>query len=80
LGDSFVVGIQLAAPVLVFALVFNTGLGLVNRLVPQMQVFFVGLPIQVMVGLSVLAIALPAIMLWFLRYFREGIGAFLSSG
>jgi len=79
-GKSFTVGIQLASPLVVFSLVFNTGLGMLNRLVPQMQVFFVGMPIQIMVGLSILMISLPPILLWFMRHMIEGIGAFMSPG
>ena len=80
ISASFAVGFGLAAPVMVFALVFNTSLGLLNRLVPQMQVFFVGLPLQILGGLSILMLALPAIMLWFMRHFREGLGAYLVPG
>src|SRR5690606_16152900 len=39
-GDSFALGIQLAAPVLVFSLVFNVATGLVGRVMPQFPVFF----------------------------------------
>jgi flagellar biosynthetic protein FliR len=80
IGESFALAFQLAAPAVVFSLVFNTGLGLLNRLVPQMQVFFVGLPIQVLVGLSVVMVALPALMMWFMRHFRDGLSVFLAPG
>lgn len=80
MSASFAVGFGLAAPVLIFSLVFNTALGLLNRLVPQMQVFFVGMPMQILGGLSIMMMALPPIMLWFLRNFREGIGAYVVPG
>src|ERR1700738_4731362 len=37
---AFKIGIQLSAPFLVFGLVFNIGLGVLARLMPQMQVYF----------------------------------------
>jgi flagellar biosynthetic protein FliR len=80
LGESFLVGVQLAAPLLVFALTFNTALGLLNRLVPQMQVFFVGMPVQILLGFYVIMIALPAMMLWFLRHFTDGVVPMLAPG
>lgn len=80
LGGSFLMGVKLAAPLLVFSLTFNTALGLLNRLVPQIPVFFVGMPVQILGGLAILMICLPPIMLWALRYFHEGIGAFLVPG
>ena len=57
-GDSFMLGVQLAAPVLVFALIFNLASGLVARVMPQFQVFFAAAPLSVLLGLSVFALSL----------------------
>ena len=51
-APSFALGVQLAAPVIVFALVFNIATGLVGRVMPQFQVFFVASPLSVLLGLS----------------------------
>ena len=51
-AGAFRIGIQLSAPFLVFGLLFNLGLGVLSRLMPQMQVFFVGLPLSILIGLS----------------------------
>ena len=80
IGTSFVVGLKMAAPLFIFSLVFNAGLGLLNRLVPQMQVFFVGMPLQILGGLSVFVLCASAIMYVFLRYFAESIGAYVAPG
>src|SRR5262249_20357250 len=40
---AFRIGVQLSAPFIVFGLLFNVGLGVLSRLMPQMQVFFIGL-------------------------------------
>ena len=45
---AFKIGMQLSAPFLVFGLVFNVGLGVLARLMPQMQVYFVGVPLSIM--------------------------------
>jgi Flagellar biosynthesis pathway, component FliR len=50
LAASFRLGLQLAAPLVVFGLVFYGGLGVLARLMPQMPVFFVALPVQLMMG------------------------------
>ena len=63
---AFRIGIQLSAPFLVFGLLFNLGLGVLSRLMPQMQVFFVGLPLTIMIGLLILVVSLGAIMTVFL--------------
>jgi flagellar biosynthetic protein FliR len=70
-AGAFRVGIQLSAPFLVFGLVFNFGLGLLSRLMPQMQVFFIGVPLSIMVGLLILIMVLGAMMTGFLTYFGD---------
>jgi flagellar biosynthetic protein FliR len=63
---AFKIGIQLATPFLVFGLLFNLGLGVLSRLMPQMQVFFVGLPLSILLGLLILFLVLGAVMAVFL--------------
>jgi flagellar biosynthetic protein FliR len=65
---AFRVGVQLAAPFLIFGLLFNIGLGVLSRLMPQMQVFFVGLPLSILIGFLILALVLGAMMGSFLAY------------
>jgi len=67
-AGAFRVGIQLSAPFLVFGLLFNIGLGVLSRLMPQMQVFFVALPLSILLGLAFLALVLGAMMGMFLDY------------
>ncbi|HEY4920792.1 MAG TPA: flagellar biosynthetic protein FliR [Xanthobacteraceae bacterium] len=62
LSGAFKVGIQLSAPFLVFGLLFNVGLGLLSRLMPQMQVFFVGIPLSILAGFLILFFVLAAMM------------------
>jgi flagellar biosynthetic protein FliR len=75
-AGSFALGIQLAAPVIVFSIVFNTAAGLVGRAMPQFQIFFVATPLSVMLGLSVFALSLGTIgVVWTSRY-RELLEVF----
>jgi flagellar biosynthetic protein FliR len=78
LGASFVLGMKLAAPLFVFSILFFSTLGLLSRMLPQMQVFFIALPMQLFTGLGLLMITLPAIMLYFMTYLQGGISAFLG--
>jgi flagellar biosynthetic protein FliR len=66
---AFKIGLQLSAPFLVFGLVFNIGLGVLARLMPQMQVYFVGVPLSIFAGFLILAAVLAAMMGTFLDYF-----------
>ncbi|HYD44342.1 MAG TPA: flagellar biosynthetic protein FliR [Phenylobacterium sp.] len=75
-GGSFALGVQLAAPVLVFSLIFNIATGLVGRVMPQFQIFFVSAPLGILLGLSLFALSLGAIgVVWIERY-RDLLGQF----
>ncbi len=71
-ASAFRIGVQLAAPFLVFGLLFNLGLGVLSRLMPQMQVFFVGMPLAILVGFLILFLVLGAMMSAFLGHV-EGV-------
>jgi len=67
-SGAFRIGIQLSAPFLIFGLLFNLGLGVLSRLMPQMQVFFVALPASISIGLLFLILMLGSMMGLFLDY------------
>jgi flagellar biosynthetic protein FliR len=75
-AESFGLGVQLAAPFLVVSLVYNVGLGLLGRLMPQLPVFFFGLPLQVGLQMWVIMLTVSGIMLVFLEHFAEMLAAF----
>src|SRR5947199_9261850 len=70
---AFLLGLQLSGPFLVFGLVFNIGLGVLARLMPQMQVYFVGVPLSIFVGFLVLGVVIAAMMGTYLDYFIGGM-------
>jgi flagellar biosynthetic protein FliR len=63
---AFRIGIQLSAPFLAFGLLFNLGLGVLSRLMPQMQVFFIGIPLSILIGFLILLLVIGAMMGLFL--------------
>jgi flagellar biosynthetic protein FliR len=73
-ATAFRIGIQLSAPFLVFGLLFNLGLGVLSRLMPQMQVFFIGLPLSIMLGLLLLMLVIGAMMGTFVNYLQGVLG------
>ena len=75
--SAFAIGMQIAAPFIVYGLVLYIGMGLMARLMPQMHVFFIILPLQIMAAFFVLMVTLGAIMVWFLDYFEEGLAQFI---
>lgn len=75
-SDSFRIGLQLAAPFLVFGLVFYVGIGILSRLMPQIQIFFIAMPANIMLGFVLLLFLLGAMMTWFLQAFEQSISMF----
>ena len=68
-GKTFALGVQLAAPVIVFSLVFNLAAGLIGRVMPQFQIFFAATPLTLLLGLSIFALSLGSIgMVWVRSY------------
>ncbi len=59
----FVIAVKIAAPIVIAVLTSDIAMGFINRTVPQMNVFVVGLPLKIMVGVVALLILLP-IYLW----------------
>ena len=59
---SFYLGVSLAAPFYVLSLVLNLGMGLANRAMPSLPVFFVAAPILIATGLLGLVAAGPAML------------------
>ena len=73
LSQAATVGLRLALPFVVFALIFQSGMGLLNRLSPQMNVFFVALPIQLLLGMGLMAITAPIIVRVQMEFLYESL-------
>ncbi|ADL02325.1 flagellar biosynthetic protein FliR [Brevundimonas subvibrioides] len=80
IADSFMLGVQLAAPVIVFALIFNLASGLVARVMPQFQVFFAAAPLSVILGLSIFALSLGVMGTVFIDRYRALARLFVPGG
>lgn len=76
-SDGFALGMRLAAPFIVYGIVFNVALGLLNRLMPSLQIFFIMQAPQIAMSLVVLGLSLGAIGLSFTGYLEEHIAQFL---
>lgn len=76
-GGSFALGFQLAAPFLVFGFALSVGIGVLARLMPQLQIYFVAMPLNIMVGFLLMVLILGSMMTLFLNYFSGQMGTFL---
>lgn len=79
-NESMVVAMKLSAPFVLVALVFQGGLGMLNKLMPQLPIFFVAMPAQVGIGLLIIYLTVPIILMVFGAYFENGLEDFLAPG
>jgi flagellar biosynthetic protein FliR len=64
-ADSFALALRLAGPFVLAAVVINVALGLLARIAPQVQVYFVAIPGQALAGLALLAALMPPLLATF---------------
>jgi len=70
---AFKIGVQISTPFIVFGLVFFLGLGILSRLIPQIQVFFIAMPANIYIGIILFALLLGAMMNWYFSYYQLAI-------
>ena len=77
-SSSFALGFQLAAPFLVFGFAVYAGLGVLARLMPQLQIFFVAVPINILCGFVIMLAMLGSMITLFLNYYTNSMAIFSS--
>jgi flagellar biosynthesis protein FliR len=75
-SGSFMLGLQLAAPFLVFGFAVNASIGLLARMMPQLQVFFIAMPINLLAGFLIVMLLIGTMMTAFLNYYGTQMGSF----
>ena len=75
-SGAFALGLQLAAPFLVFGLIIYATLGVLSRLMPQLQVFFLAMPLNILSGFVLLMLVIGVMMTKFLDFFADQMTLF----
>jgi flagellar biosynthetic protein FliR len=78
-ASAFQLGMEMAAPFIVLGVLFFVAIGLIGRLVPQLQILFVTQPVQIIGGLVALGFVLTTGMEWFLETFAQQFAALTGS-
>ena len=74
-AEAFGLALRLAAPFVIASVVWQLALGLLARLVPQLQVYFAAMPGQIVGGLALLALLSAGIIEAWLEAARESLNA-----
>jgi len=77
-ADSFRIGVQIASPLIVSGVAYYLGLGIMGRLMPQLPVFFFGMPIQIAMQFWLLIMSLSAMMMVFMQFFEGNLYYFAA--
>jgi flagellar biosynthetic protein FliR len=76
-SGMYLVGMQMAAPFIVFGVIVYGGAGVVARMMPQLQVFFLVTPLTILSGFVILSLTTSTMMMWFLDDFVARVQPFL---
>lgn len=77
-SQSFIIGIELSMPFIVIGLLMYAALALMQRIMPQIQLFLVILPVQIWGGFILLSLTMGSIMSLWLHYFGDTVKSFFS--
>ncbi len=77
-ADAFVIALQLSAPFLVFGFVFYAAMGVLSKLMPQLQIIFIAMPVNITMGYLIMALILAAFMAFYLTAFEARIDLLLG--
>ena len=74
-GESLGLALRLAGPFVLLAVLGNLALALIARVAPQVQVFIIAVPAQILAGILLLALLLPALLAAWQEAARAGLGS-----
>lgn len=71
LKESFLLVLRLGSPFIAYALVINLMIGILNKLTPQIPIYFISLPFVIAGGVLLLYFAVPSFLTLFVESFME---------
>jgi flagellar biosynthesis protein FliR len=80
LNEAFAIGVRIAAPLVLVSLLMYLGMGILNRLMPAFQVFFIALPLQILIAFATLMMSLAGGLLVFFTFFEQGVAELAFGG
>lgn len=77
-ADTFTVAIEISTPMIVVGTLLFLGAGILSRLMPSLQIFFLITPPQLFINFFVLIAVFSAMMLWYMEFFRDKLMMFFG--
>jgi flagellar biosynthetic protein FliR len=76
---SFAIGVKISSPFIVMTLLIYIGMGVLSRIMPQVQVFLIALPLQILLSIVLMALTLFAMFSYWASQFEQGMVFLLSA-
>ena len=73
MSKAWMIGVQMAAPLIVVGMLLNVSAGILARLMPAFQVFFVMLPVQILLAFFVFMVTLSSVMMVYLQFLDQSL-------
>jgi len=71
-----ILGVKIASPIVVTNFIVNCALGVLNRLVPQIHVFFISMPLTMLVGIFILVLSIASMLILFTEEIEDNLVIF----
>ena len=72
--DSYNTAVKLSFPYILITLLINFSSSIIARLIPQIQIFFVIMPLQIIIGIGLLFISISTIILFYVEQYSNFLG------
>ena len=76
---SFAIGVKIGGPFIILTMLIYVGMGVLSRLMPQIQVFLLALPLQIVLSIIAMMMTLSAMLMYWASQFEDGMVFFLKS-
>ena len=73
IGQSFIMAFKMASPHIVVGIILMFSAGILSRLMPNIQIFFLLMPIQILVSFTLMTLTLGSIIMWYFEFLSENI-------
>ncbi len=74
--QAFSIGLHMSMPFMIVTTMVYVGMGILSRLMPQLQVFMVSIPVQIALGLLTFVLCASAVMLYWMGHYEAAIRIF----
>lgn len=79
ISGAFKIALQMSAPFIVFGLIFYLGIGVLARLIPQIQIFFIAMPANIFFSLILFMLLISSMMMVYMAYFSRSLELFMAN-